>query len=166
MKALTITFLLFAMSSCDDKEKFPASRFEVQHVTLTQVREVPDPPPPGFKSKFSSIEAWLSALADKDKPDSSIISYRFALFQSDQNFTLSLTGSKRYGHADTVSIDFEPSIMYYTVPHHQVSGLSYQQVIDTMTHEIQLFSRTSKFRNSFFGKAKEILDNKGRNLLE
>ncbi len=150
------------------KTDVEAGEVEVKEVVLQQVVEEPEPPPPNLTSHFKTLQEWLFNLCNTEKPDDSILTYNFGLFESKDHYILVLTSSKLYGKfQDSVTIDFEPSIMYYPLPQSDYKNLNREQVVDRIMAQLKEFTQTVKFKHSFFAKAKAIItDFNGENLVK
>jgi len=49
---------------------------------------------------FMTLENWLLNICDTESPDKSIIGFNFGLFESEDGFTIYLTGSKEFDEDD------------------------------------------------------------------
>jgi len=142
--------------SCNGKAKTKVT--DVELVSLTQTDSVPKPPLPPI-SNFMTLQEWLFKLCDTETPDKSIIAYNFGLFETEDGYTIYLIGSKEYDKNDqdwATNNDFEPSIKYYPLPTSEYKHLKWDKVLEKIKSELSVFTRTDKFRNSFFAKAKAI----------
>jgi len=154
-----ITFLaghfLFA---CDSKTEIKVT--DVKLVSVTQTDSIPEPPPPPPPiSNFMTLQEWLFKLCDTEKPDKSIIAYNFGLFETEDGYTIYLIGSKEYDKDDqdwATNNDFEPSIKYYPLPTNEYKDLKWEKVLDKIKSQLKDFTKTDRFKNSFFAKAKAI----------
>ncbi len=145
------------MLACNRKTDVKAGKVKVKDVVIQQVVEEPEPPPPLWISHFKTLQEWLFKLCDTEKPGDLILTYNFGLFESKDHYTLVLTGSKQYVEfQDSVTIDFEPTNMYYTLPQSDYKNLKRELVLDRITAQLKKFTKTDKFKNSFFAKAKAI----------
>lgn len=133
---------------------------------LTVLVDTPKPPPPaGFTSPFKSIQEWLFHLCDTNTPEKSISEYHFILIESRSDNLLSLYGFNTYDIDENViahRIDFEPATnMFFTLPKEEFGNLSLQRIKERILNELIKFTTSSKFKNSFFAKAKSLRTNFG-----
>lgn len=106
-----------------------------------------------------TLQDWLFELCDSEKPDKSVIAYNFGLFETEQGYTIYLTGSKEYDKDDpdwATNNDFEPAQKYYPLPTSEYKNVEWDKVLDKIKKQLQDFTNTEKFKNSFFAKAKAI----------
>jgi hypothetical protein len=139
--------------ACSNKKEIPKEAFEVTHIHTEQVVDELEPPPPGLASDFKTIQEWLFHVVDTEKPDTSIILYKLGLFETEKDYVLVLTGSKHSADSDSLTIDFQPSTMYYPLADSAYRRLSREQVIRKISTEIEGVKKTTKFNQSFFAKA-------------
>jgi hypothetical protein len=139
------------------------AREEEQYVdkhVITSEEDDPGPPPPNFKSPFKTLEEWLFAICDKEKPKKTISTYRLGLFEGEDDYTLCFTGTNTYeaspDHTST-RIDFAPADMYFTLPQSKYKGLKREQVLERLTSQVKEFTTTDKFKHSFLSEAKSIV---------
>lgn len=102
---------------------------------------------------------WLSKLCDAEFPDESIVAYNFGLFETQNGYTIYLIGSKEFDNDDSdwaCNNDFEPEHKYFDLPANDYKSLSWQQVMDKIVSELTAFSKSSRFRNSYFSQAQAI----------
>jgi hypothetical protein len=116
--------------------------------------------PANIKSKFKTLQSWLSNICDKDKPDKAITEYNFNFFESSGEFTLYLTGVNTYEETPSRSItriEFEPANMYFKLRKSEYKDLNREQLKDKLTSQLKDFTNTEKFRDSFLTKANAII---------
>lgn len=144
--------------ACKNKKEEKA--IEVKLISITQTDTSPElPPPPPPISNFMTLQEWLFRICVTEKPEKSIIAYNFGLFETENGYTIYLTGSKEYDKNDSdwaTNNDFEPSITNYPLPSSEYKSLKWEQVLDKIKSQIKDFTKTDKFKNSFFAKAKAI----------
>ncbi len=171
MKVLySISILLqgFFFYACSHKTDVETDKVEVKEVVIQQVVEDVPMPPPHLTSNLKTLSEWLFKLCDTENPNESIVAYNFGIFESQNDYTIVLTGSKQYDKVrNTVTIDFEPSIMYYALPEKEFGNLKPEEVQNSITNQLKDFMETAKFKHSFFAKAKAIVTAyNGENLVE
>ena len=135
-------------------------QYEVKHVVFTSEEDDPGPPPPNFTSQFKTIEEWLFSICDSEKPKKSITTYKFGLFEGENDYTLCLTGisTKELSQTHTrTKIDFAPADMYFSVPAAEFNNLARKQVLERLTSQLKEFTTTNKFKQSFLAEAKSIV---------
>jgi len=160
MKVLNFIFILLIgqfLICCNHKTHSDPPVITEYGVEREEVEEV-SAPPPGLTSNFKTPEEWLFNICDIDKPEKSITTYIFGLFESPDDYTIFLVGINRYdkGQNSVTGIDFEPSSMYYPLPKSENKNLTREQVQDQLTSLLKNFIKTDKFKNSFFAKAYSI----------
>ena len=132
---------------------------EVIGASFTVEEDDVGPPPPNFVSRFKTVNEWLTFIAENDKPKNAISEYNFDVFEGKNDYTLCLTGINTYDVSKTyqkVKIEFKPSEMYFPIPLNEYKGLTKAQVFDYLTTKLDGFLKSSKFKNSYFSKAKSI----------
>jgi hypothetical protein len=130
-----------------------------QIVTLSEEEDSPDPPPPGFTTRFKNLQEWLLNVCANDKPQKPIATYNFALFEGSGRYTLCLTGTNTYAvspGSTAIRIDFTPKDMYFTLPGSEYAHLERDKVLTRLTSQLHEFITTDKFKQSFLGEAKSI----------
>jgi hypothetical protein len=145
--------------SCNQKEHVGEDKIEVQHIEFTSEEDMPEPPSPGFTSKFKSLQEWLLNICDTENPKNAHLTYNFGLFESPNEYILVLTGVNKYDkdqYNSITRIEFEPANMYFTLPANQYKGLTLEQVRERLSIQLKDFTKTEKFRQSFFQEAKSI----------
>ena len=106
-----------------------------------------------------TLENWLFDLCDTESPDKSIIAFNFGLFESEDGYTIYLIGSKEFDEDDpdwATNIDFEPEEKYFPLATEDYNHLKWEQVLQKIKTQLEDFSKTDKFKSSFFSKAKAI----------
>jgi hypothetical protein len=163
MKPLTIaafTFCSLVMTACTDKTAAPVTtRLATVYESFESVEDDMGPPPPEFRSPYKSVPEWLNKLCKGEKPAKPIDKYRFALFESPDEYVLSLTGTNTTEVSDRRSethIEFTPKNMYYRVPAKDHKNLTRDQLLQNLTKQFDEFINSEKFRTSFFAEAKSI----------
>jgi hypothetical protein len=151
-------FIASIVVGCNRNPDLDSQDIVVERVVSEQVVEEPDSPPPALTSDFKTVHDWLVKVCDTEQPGDSIVTYRFVFLQSNEDYLVVLTGSKQYSE-DLITIDFEPSLMYYLLPPDEYQSLPFREAQDRVDAELKAFMKTDKFRHSFFTKAKAITTN-------
>jgi hypothetical protein len=142
----------------NDRQKNNHIDFKIVHVTLTEEVDEPNPPPPGLQTKFDSVQEWLASICDGIKPEKSINTYRFGLFESSLDYTLVLVGVNTYteGNHAVTNIDFEPSNMHFRLPPNEFDNETREKVIAKLITQLTNFTKSEEFKKSFLAQAKSI----------
>ncbi|HVG14424.1 MAG TPA: hypothetical protein VM935_05665 [Chitinophagaceae bacterium] len=155
---IIITAIGCNLLACEGKE-VSKKQYEVEEINSISEEEVPDPPPPNYRSRFSTLDEWLSHICDNEKPGKPISTFIFGLFEEGNNYTLFLTGNNTYmisrDHTES-KIDFAPVDMYFSLTGNDYKDLNREQVLERIMDGIRAFTRTEKFKQSFFHEAKSI----------
>ncbi|RNL51100.1 hypothetical protein D7004_15365 [Pedobacter jejuensis] len=145
--------------ACTNEKNMIINKTEVMHGSFTVEEDDVGPPPPNFVSRFKTVNEWLTFTAENDKPKKAIFEYQFDVFEGENDYTLCLTGINTYDVSKTyqrAKIEFMPSEMYFPIPLNDYKGLTKAQVFDYLTTQLDGFLKSSKFKNSYFSKAKSI----------
>lgn len=148
------------LMACNDKKEVrDDDNYQVKHVVLTSDEDDPGPPPPGFTSRFKTLQEWLVNICDNEKPQKTIYTYNFGLFETQDDYTLCLTGTNNFevskDHTAT-RIDFAPTDRYFSLPKSEYKYLQREKVLERLTAQLKEFVTTDKFKHSFLCKAKSI----------
>lgn len=144
--------------ACNNEIKPKVKKVELVAVIQNDSAPEPPPPPPPI-SNFMTLQEWLSKICETEKPDKSVIAYNFGLFETENGYTIYLTGSKEYDEDDedwVLNDDFKPSLNYYPLPAGEYKSLKWEQVLEKIRVQLKDFTKTNDFKNSFFSKAKAI----------
>jgi hypothetical protein len=127
----------------------------VEHIHLTSTEEAVEPPPPRLRPKFESLVAWLDNICDSGQPKLPIATYSFGVFfEKRGEFVLTLVGyNENNNHR---KIDFEPPEMYYKVVKSEASNLAYEQYVNLLKKQLEIFFTTGKFERSYLSRARSI----------
>lgn len=130
----------------------------VQEVTFEDIVDDVPPPPPHLTSNFKTLQDWLFSICDTEKPEKSIATYNFGLFESPDDHVIFLVGLNKYYKENTsvTRIEFEPSKMYFQLPKSEYKNLNREQLLDKLTFQLKVFTNTETFKASFLAKAKSI----------
>ena len=162
MRILNFIFILILgqfFINCDRKENSASPEIRTEELTLTEEVDDIAPPPPEYTSSFKTLQEWLFNICDNKKPEKSISTFEFGLFEGEDNYTLYLVGLNKYNKTQNHSvtrIEFEPVSMYCTLPANEYKNLGRQQVIERVASQLKNFFATDKFKQSFLAKSKSI----------
>lgn len=166
--------LMFSCLSCSNEKDIKKEGIEIKEVIMTHTSEEPviPPPPPTlgsseYTSKFKTLKEWFFHLCDAEKPQQDSLSYDFGIYQTLNPSTneptdecmISLVGSVTYNenpNHSVTKIKFEPKEMFFTLPIEDCEGLTLTQIQSRVIKQLTEFTRTEKFKHSFFQNAKEI----------
>jgi len=115
------------------------------------------PPPIPIKSSFKTLNDWLFAICDSEKPKKTIAKYSLGLIEAEHERILFLVGI----NTDSIgmSIDFRPEYMYFLIPNKRYKNLNKEQLISQLTTELIGFTNTEKFKSSFLAESKSVTFN-------
>lgn len=157
----TTILLLFAsfMLGCGRNTKADTKDVEIKEVTLYDIADDVEPPPPDLTSNFKTLQDWLFSICDDEKPEKSISNYNLGLFESPDDNTVYLVGINKYDKGGTshTRIEFEPSNMYFQLPNSEYKNLSREQLLNKLTVQLKEFANTEKFKTSFLSNANAIV---------
>lgn len=128
-------------------------RFEVEQAQI-------EPPPPGFTSKFKTLEDWLLNICQKGNPEKQIVKYKFGLLESATYCILFLVGVNTYHVGNNHSlenIEFEPKNMFFKLSESDYEHLNRSQLLDRLTSQLKKFVNTEDFKSSFLAKANIVV---------
>ena len=135
------------------------TKVKVTDITLDSLTNENTPGLPPTTPIFMTIQEWLFHLCDVEHPGKSIIAYNFGIFETENGYTIYLIGSKEFDKDDSdwaANNDFVPKSKYYPLPEKEYKGLKWEKVLDKVKVHLEDFTKTGKFKNSFFAKAKAI----------
>lgn len=104
------------------------------------------------------MQQWIQGIIDSETPPDDIRAFHFGLFETSEGFTVYLTGSSVYDATDddwSCREDFIPTDKYYALSGSAYQG-SWESVLATVEAELQAWSDSEAFRNSFFADAEAI----------
>ena len=159
MRPLKLLFVLFVGQlpyACNIK-----TEVKVTDITLDSSTSEKDPAssPTTTHSSFMTLQDWLFHLCDTERPDKSIVAYNFGLFETENGYSIYLIGSKEFDKNDSdwaTNNDFEPNSKYYPLPADEYKSLKWEKVLAKIKTKLKDFTKTEKFKNSFFANAKAI----------
>jgi len=162
---LVVPFISMLLSvqvlvACNQKKEAEQDTLVTETVTVSSEEEIEEPPPPGFVSKYKTLQEWLFALCYSEEPKNADLDYHFGLFESPDEKTMVLTGVYTYNKDKNHSvskIEFEPADMYYNLPKAEFEGITSAQLQDRLARQLEAFTKSEKFRQSFFHKAKSVI---------
>ena len=145
--------------SCSENTKTESGKVEYKEVTLVDIVDDVPPPPDDLSSKFKNVQEWLFTICDGNKPEKSIGTYEFGIFESSENNTMFLVGLNKYYKGDTsfTRIEFESSKMYFQLPEIEYKNLNRDELVKRLTTELKDFTDTEKFKTSFLTNADSIV---------
>ena len=165
----TISFCLFLVA-CNNEKDVKKDGIEIKEVIMTHVGEEPEPPPPpGYPSKFKTLEEWLIHICDSEKPQQDSLTYEFGIYQFSDSTDkpineclLYLVGNTTYNNSPNHSITkikFQPAEAFFKLPKEDCEHLTLAQIQTSIIEQLKKFISTEKFKSSFFQTAKEITVN-------
>lgn len=118
-----------------------------------------EPPLTEIESNFSTIEEWLAYTCTHDKPEKPIAKYNFGLFESLDEYVVTLTGINTYekNNSSRICIEFQPEYTFFRLPKPYYKSLSREQLLKKLTNDLENFLRTKYFHLSFFIQASIIV---------
>jgi hypothetical protein len=155
------------ITACSEKTKTESEKVEVKEVTLYDIEDAVQPPPPGLTSNFKTLQEWLFSICNDEKPKKSIAVFNFGLFESSEANIIYLVGVNKYDKGDTsrTCIEFEPQNMYFQLPKGEYKNLRRDQLLNKLTEQLKTFANTEKFKTSFLSKADAIIfESNGRTI--
>lgn len=145
--------------NCNQKDEYNESEIKkVEVVLIDEVDEEPSPPPE-ILSSFKTLQEWLFNVCEKENPKTKIATYQFGLSESPGDYMLFVVGLNTYEKNENhliTNIVFEPSDMYFQLPKNEYENLDRAQVLDKIKSQLKDFTKTQKFKASFFAQAKSI----------
>ena len=161
MRLQNIIFIsLFAslIIACSQKTKNESRNVQIKEVTLYDIVDDVEPPPPDLTSNFKTLQDWLLSICYDRKPKKSIANYEFGLFESADDYTLFLIGINKYTEGDTsyTRIEFEPLNMYFPLPKSEYKNLKRDELLNRLISQLKQFTKTEQFKSSFFVNADKI----------
>ena len=139
---------------------YDSSRLIRKELTFTQTREDVPSPPLHLKTKFKTINDWLSSICRLSKPAKYISDFQFGLFESTNDYTLFLVGQNTYdtgkSHSE-IRNEFQPRDMYNKLRKSEFQNLTRDQLLNKLTSQLKDFSKTDEFKNSFFTKSDKVV---------
>ena len=118
-----------------------------------------EPPPPHSKSKFKTLEEWLANMCDSDTTQTSIETYKIALFESQNNYLLTLVGVNTIKEGNVYAstyIAFAPANRYFRLPKPYLE-LTREDLLNKLTKQLKAFTETDTFKLSFLLNAHLII---------
>lgn len=138
----------------DELDKF----IEV-HGEFSEIYDDLESPPPYLDSKFNTIADWLRNMCEHDKPEKQITRFNFGLFESADDYTLTLRGENTYEYAkySRIRIEFTPVYTYFRLPKSYHELLDRDRLLVDLKAELTEFTKTKIFQSSFFTEADEVV---------
>ena len=129
---------------------------ELSHAFREEYLDFPEHIP----SKYKTIQAWLKAICNGDKPQKHIAIFEFSYFEENGQYVVYLIGRNTEEQGDSLTIrhiDFKPSNMYCKLPNRMYKQLNSQQFAEKLTVELNEFMQTATFKTSFLIHADAII---------
>ncbi len=126
---------------------------------ITIEEDMVEPPFTNLKSRFNTLEEWLTYICENDKPSKAIDTYNFGLFEGKDEYTLYLVGTNTYEISEDntkIKIEFSPTDMYFSLPLSEFQGLKREQVYAQLSRQLKQFTKTNTYKSSFFLKANHV----------
>jgi hypothetical protein len=101
---------------------------------------------------------WLSKICETEKPGQSIIAYNFGIFETEEGYTIYLTGSTEFDEEDSewaTNEDFTPQSKYFPLSE-DFSQLNWENALKKIELMLKDFVNSETYNHSFFSKAKAI----------
>jgi hypothetical protein len=139
----------------DDDEKEDLIRV---HTSASLRVGSPILPSPVFKLPFKTLQEWLVHLCNEQPPQKPISEYQFQLYYSSSGSLIAFYG-QHYTIEDGVPtrrITFQPAHVFFPLPKNIYRRLTYSQLKETLYKELNEFTKTSEFKNSFLSKSFSI----------
>ena len=155
---IAILLLTSLFMACGQKTKNELANVEVKEERSVEI--VDDVSPPGsLTSNFKTIQDWLIHTCNDEHPKNAISMYEFGFFESKDEYTVYLVGINKYDRGDTTytRIEFEPSNMYFRLPESDYNNLTRDDLLARLLSHLKDFTRTQKFKTSFFANADSIV---------
>jgi len=149
----------FVMACNNKKDVSDQDQHEVQHVFIKSEEDVTEPAPPGFTTRFKNLQEWLVNICENEKPPKPIATFRFGLFQGQDEYILCLTGTNTYevsaDHTAT-RIEFSPKDMYFILPKAAYQNVEREKILERLTTQLKEFTESNTFKQSFLSGATSI----------
>lgn len=112
-----------------------------------------------IRSKFKTLEEWLTDICDNIKPEKHIEEYKLSLSESSGKFTLELLGVNIYqeNRITNVRTEFKPKNMYFRLPHKEYKNLDRKQAQERVSIQLKEFVLTDKFKASYLSEANAVV---------
>ena len=140
------------------KEKRDSGKIIVQDVDISDTVEEQEfkISPTRIKTRFKTLEGWLSNIDHNEKPTKHISEFEFNFIESGGKYTLYLIGKNTYKKSDShtvIRIEFEPANMYFKLSNSEYKNLNRQQLAEKLTSKLKEFTKTEEFKTSFLSDA-------------
>lgn len=99
---------------------------------------------------------WVDNINETEKIDKSIIAFNFGLFESEEGFTMYLTGSKVFDEDDddwATDMDFEPNQKYFSFGNDFLINKDWQDILKYAESLVQSYVKSEDFKTSIFAQA-------------
>lgn len=108
------------------------------------------------KSVDQRFHEWVDNINETEKIDKSIIAFNFGLFESEEGFTMYLTGSKIFDEDDddwATNMDFEPKQKYFSFGNEFLKDKDWQDILKYAESLVKSYVKSEDFKTSIFAKA-------------
>ena len=136
------------------------TKYIVQDIKMTDEVEILGPEFLELESNFESISAWLSEICKTDQPNIKIEEFKIGLFESENEYVLSLIGVNSYNNglnSYKTQIDYRPTFTFYRLPDKEIKNLKPDQVKQKITEQLMEFSSSDTFKQSFLTKSSRVI---------
>ena len=157
LERILILTTVFAVISCNKNLHMPSGNIKIEHIIIEREDDLVNPPPPDLHSDFKTLDDWLVAICDSEKPEKPISTYSVSLFEAVDEDVVCLVGVNEYDNGSR--IDFQPSNAYFKLPGDKYKKSSREQLVNKLIFEFREFTTTQKFKNSFLAQADSITIN-------
>ena len=159
--SIIIAFIILPFWAYSQIENDSTKNVIIQEVELSHAfREEGLDFPEHIVSKYNTMQAWLKAICNGDRPQKHIATFEFNYFEENGKYTVYLIGRNTEEQGDSLTIrhiDFKPSNMYCKLPKRYYKHLSQQQFAEKLTLELKEFMQTATFQASFLSNAAAII---------
>ena len=99
---------------------------------------------------------WVDNINKTERIDKSIIAFNFGLFESEEGFTMYLTGSKVFDKDDddwATNRNFEPKQKYFSFGNEFLKDKDWQDILKYAECLVQYYVKSEDFKTSVFAQA-------------
>lgn len=99
---------------------------------------------------------WVDNINKTERIDKSIIAFNFGLFESEEGFTMYLTGSKVFDKDDddwATNRNFEPKQKYFSFGNEFLKDKDWQDILKYAESLVQSYVKSEYFKTSIFAQA-------------
>lgn len=105
------------------------------------------------------LHEWVDNINKTERIDKSIIAFNFGLFESEEGFTMYLTGSKVFDEDDddwATNMDFEPKQKYFSFGTVFLKDKDWEDILKYSENLVRTYIASEAFKTSIFVQAKGI----------